>query len=246
MIMSITYRRRQDVSILLVLSMIFSLWIAIPQPVHAGFFQTVGNALHWTVNTAGSLAGACMGGVLGMAVGGGPIGMVAGAIGGYIVAKKVMSWATSSFVNVATTLGAVGGGLLMVGMGMPMLAIGIVGGALIARVVASLIKKVTGKSASLVNKESVTIQEERSKSIIERRFSAVSTDEAVAAASQQAQTTVVQAPEKTSQQVYNMYLDAYRAYMEATQNGDASAAKQSYENYQKYLTQYNQMLKEGK
>ncbi|HNW35674.1 MAG TPA: hypothetical protein PKM25_12120, partial [Candidatus Ozemobacteraceae bacterium] len=201
MIMSIAYRRRQDVSILLVLSMIFSLWIAIPQPASAGFFQTVGNALKWTVNTAGSLAGACMGGVLGMAVGGGPIGMVAGAVGGYIVAKKVMNWATSSFVNVATTLGAVGGGLLMAGMGMPMLAVGIIGGALIARVAASLISKITGKSTKLVNKENVTIQEERSKSIIERRFATGAVGEAPASIQTKAQAAVVQAPEKTSQEV---------------------------------------------
>jgi len=131
-------------------------------------------------------------------------------------------------------------------MGMPMLAVGIIGGALIARVAASLISKITGKSTKLVNKENVTIQEERSKSIIERRFATGAVGEAPASIQTKAQAAVVQAPEKTSQEVYDMYLDAYRAYMEATQKGDAAAAKTSYEGYQKYLAQYNQMLKEGK
>ena len=102
-----------------------------------------------------------MGAVLGMAVGGGPIGMVAGGVGGFIVAKKLMGWATSSFANVATVLGAVGGGLLMAGMGFPMLAIGVIGGGLIARGIAALIKKLTGKSAILINR-AIGDQEERS------------------------------------------------------------------------------------
>jgi len=248
MVMSIAYRRRQDVSILLVLSMVFSLWVALPQPANAGFLQSVGKAIRWTTVTAGSLAGAFMGGVLGMAVGGGPIGMVAGAVGGYIVSKKLMTWATSSFANIAMVLGAVGGGLLMAGMGAPMLAIGIIGGGLIARAIAALIKKVTGKSAIMVNKEnleSVKIQLERSQSIIERRFSGSAVSEAAAAVESTTQAAGA-AVVKTSQQVYDQYLDAYRAYMDATQKGDAAAAKSSYTDYQKYLAEYNQMLKDGK
>lgn len=243
--MSITYRRRQEVSILLILSMVFSLWAAVPQRVDAGFLQSVGKVLKGVVITAGSLAGAAMGAVLGMAVGGGPIGMVAGGVGGFIVAKKLMGWATSSFANVATVLGAVGGGLLMAGMGFPMLAIGVIGGGLIARGIAALIKKLTGKSAILINKERLAVQEERSKSIIERRLAEAGTTAAAATAAPTSTATVTSG-EKTSEQVYDQYLAAYRAYMAATQTGDAKAAQQAYTEYQKYLTLYNQMLKSGK
>lgn len=246
MIMTMSYRRRQEVSILLVLSMVFSLWAAVPERVDAGFLQTVGKAIRWTTVTAGSLAGAFMGGVIGMAVGGGPIGMVAGAVGGYIVSKKLLNWATSSFVNVATTLGAVGGGLLMAGMGMPMLAIGIIGGGLIARAVAALLKKVTGKSTILVNKKSLEVQEERSRSIIERRLAETSTPATTPKVQSAPAAAKVEPAQLTSEQVYDQYLSAYRAYMEATQNGDSKAAQQSYTDYQKYLALYNQMLKQGK
>lgn len=241
--MNITYRRRQEVSILLILSMVFSLWAAVPQRVDAGFLQSVGKVLKGVVVTAGSLAGAAMGAVLGMAVGGGPIGMVAGGVGGFIVAKKLMGWATSSFVNVATVLGAVGGGLLMAGMGFPMLAIGVIGGGLIARGIAALIKKLTGKSAVLINKERLAVQEERSKSIIEQRLA--ESGAAAAAIAAPASTATVSSGEKTSEQVYDQYLAAYRAYMAATQTGDSKAAQQAYAEYQKYLTLYNQMLKSG-
>ena len=142
-----TYSARQNISVMLILSLIFSFWFTVA-PVNkaeAGILSTVGSAAKSLFVNVGALATGAMSAVVGMAVGGGPLGMAVGGLAGYFVGKKVLNWTTSSVANFATVAGAIGGGLLCAGMGFPMLAIGIVGGGLVARLLTKGISAVASK-----------------------------------------------------------------------------------------------------
>jgi len=111
--MTMTYNQRQSISTMLLVSMLFSMWLAVApvSPVQASIFSKVGGAAKSIFVNVGAIAAGAFGGVLGMAVGGGPLGMAVGAIGGYIVGKKVLNWTTSSVANFATVAGAVAAAL---------------------------------------------------------------------------------------------------------------------------------------
>ncbi|MFZ2960215.1 MAG: hypothetical protein WA705_25315 [Candidatus Ozemobacteraceae bacterium] len=235
---SLSMNNKKDVSRLLVLTMLLSCWLAVPIPAKAGILQTAGSILKTVTVTAGSLAAGAMGGVLGIAVGGGPIGMVAGAVGGFIVGKKIMNWATASFANVATVLGAVGGGLLVVGMGAPMLAVGVIGGALLGRGIAALFKKITGNDTTLVAVADDGKTQDFINHILPTNAAAAVVPEATPAP-----VTVTPVATDPSQDSYNRYLTAYKAYLEASQNGDSAAAQKCFGDYQKYLAEYQASTK---
>ncbi|NLI76258.1 MAG: hypothetical protein GX442_07440 [Candidatus Riflebacteria bacterium] len=240
--MTLTFRRRQEISMLTVLCMVLSLWTFTAPKAHAGFLQSAGGLLKTVVINGGALAAGYMGGVLGIALGGGPIGMVAGAVGGFILGKKVLTWTTASVANAATVAGAVAGGLLCAGMGLPLLAAGVVGGALIARFGAQLIgklfKKVTGKPAPVVD---LKAQDAKAQEFINQLSKGTP-----AAASPAPATPTKQAvePSKTdaTQGAYEKYLAAYKAYMAATQSGNAAAAQKAYAEYKTNLDLYNASL----
>jgi len=239
--MAITYHRRQEISIFLVLGMILSLWTVLPKPVHAGILSSAGSLLKTVVIQGGALAAGYMGGVLGMAVGGGPIGMVAGAVGGYIVGKKVLTWTTSSVANFATVGGAIAGALLMAGMGLPLLAAGVVGGALIGRFGAQLIgklfKKVTGNSAPVVN---MAEQDKKAQEFINQLSQGNSPAPATNPAP--AKPAVEPSQADPSQGAYERYLAAYKSYMTASQSGNSAEAQKAYAEYKKNLDLYNASL----
>ncbi|NLM17175.1 MAG: hypothetical protein GX221_05595 [Candidatus Riflebacteria bacterium] len=144
-----------NISWLLLFSMLIVMTVPAFQPtaeagILSGALKTVGKLGKGIFVTAGSLAAGAVGGALGAAVGGGPLGMGIGALGGYVLGKKALNWSTSSFTNFATVAGAIAGGVLTAGMGVPMMAIGIVGGALLPRVISSLSKKIFGKKKQVV------------------------------------------------------------------------------------------------
>ncbi len=239
--MTLTIRRRRELSVFLVLGMILSLsTISVPK-VQAGLLQSVGSLLKTVVINGGALAAGYMGGVLGIALGGGPIGMVAGAVGGFIIGKKVLTWTTASVANAATVGGAIAGGLLCAGMGFPLLAAGVVGGALVARFGAQLIgklfKKVTGKPAPYVD---LKAQDAKAQEFINQLTQPSPTP----AAATPAPAAKAIEPDKAdpSQGAYEKYLAAYKAYMNATQNGNAAEAQKAYAEYKKNLDLYNASL----
>ncbi|MBF0501625.1 MAG: hypothetical protein HQM09_15910 [Candidatus Riflebacteria bacterium] len=240
---TLTQTHVKSISRLLILSMLLSCWLAIPMPAKAGVLKTAGQYLKTAVVTGGALAAGYMGGVLGIAVGGGPIGMAAGAVGGYVVGKKIMGWTTASFANAATVAGAVGGGLLVMGMGAPVLAVGVIGGALIGRSVAALIKKITGKSSPMVSVKAVPqskVDDAKSQDFINHLLPASKAPVAapVAATPTPAPVAVAPAAADIGQDSYNRYLSSYKAYIEASQNGDAAAAQKCFSEYQKNLAAY--------
>lgn len=238
---TMTLRNRQGISMLLVVSMLISTWLAVPMPVKAGILGSVGNIAKAVVVNGGALVAGYMGGVLGMALGGGPIGMVAGGVGGFILGKKVLGWATSSFANVATVAGAVAGGVLLAGAGLPLLLAGVVGGALLGRGLVTLIKKLTGKSASIVQITGVNKEEDKqSQEFMNYLAHSSGTNPAAApaAAAPAITQSVQEAPANGGQDAYNKYLASYRAYMDATQKGNSELAKSAYIDYQKNLTAY--------
>lgn len=238
-----SFRHRQDISILLVLSMLFTITLTtMTPPVDASFLRTAGSIAQTVFVNGGALVAGYMGGVLGIALGGGPVGMVAGGVAGFWLGKKALNWVTSSFANVAMVAGAVGGGLLVAGMGFPMLAVGVLGGAVLGRGIAALIKKLTGREPPVVNRAEVDRQHERAVEFLARRrvtqASSVIRPESKPVAAPAAVPKV-----DNAQQAYDKYLAAYKAYMEASQRGDARAARAAYANYKTYLRLYDTMLR---
>lgn len=140
-------------------------------------------------------------------------------------------------------------------MGFPLLAVGVVGGALIARGIATLIKKLTNKSAPVVNTSALTLKQQEKEA--EAYLAAKKADAAKEAAAAKAAATKAKAATTTAtaakassttvdspQVAYDKYLAAYKQYMAATQKGDATAAKKAYSEYKLYLGMYDSLTKQ--
>lgn len=249
---TIAYRQRQNVSTLLVLSMLFSLWVAVA-PIQAGILGTVGNVAKTIFVNAGAVATGVLGAAVGAALGGGPLGMAAGGIGGFIVGKKVLNWTTSSMANFATVAGAVAGGALCIGMGFPMLAVGVIGGGLIARLAVKAVSKLFGNKTPMVmetqvNPEASAKENAAMASWLDQLNKKNDTPAAPAVVEAPKAAEPVQAsPEvKDSQTAYDKYTAAYKNYMTATQKGDAALAQAAYAEYKQYLGLYNSYIKSGR
>ena len=252
--MTIARTQRKSLSSLLIVTMLLSFWpLFSPQPVRAGFVDTAKKVAKTVVVQGGALTAGFFGGVVGMALGtgtivGGPIGMVAGGVGGYLVGKKVMNWVTSSTANVAMVLGAVGGGLLCAGMGFPVLAAGVLGGALLGRGLVALYKKITGKSSVTVSAPSSSAEMATQETNAQAFLDYLQNKRAAAAAPASSGASTGGAvsssgPSASAQDAYNKYMAAYDAYMEATKKGDATAAQNAYREYKTYLDLYNASVK---
>lgn len=250
---TVAYRQRQNVSALLVLSMLFSLWVAVA-PIQAGILGTVGKVAKTVFVNAGAVATGVLGAAVGAALGGGPLGMAAGGIGGFIVGKKVLNWTTSSMANFATVAGAIAGGALCIGMGFPMLAVGVIGGGLIARLAVTAIGKLFGKKTPMVmetqvNPEAAAKENAAMAAWLDQLNSKkdAETPAPVVTEKPKPAAPVQSVPEvKDSQTAYDHYTAAYKNYMVATQKGDAALAQTAYAEYKKYLALYNTFIKEGK
>jgi hypothetical protein len=238
----VAVRNRQELSVVLILSMLFSCWLALPMPAKAGVLGTVGNIAKKVVVTAGALGTGYLGAVLGIAVGGGPIGMVAGGVAGFWVGKKALGWATSSWANFATVAGAVGGGLLMAGAGFPLLAAGVIGGALLARTVAKLFTRTTGIKNPPVVQVPNPEQDKKCLDFINALKAQEEAGSPAAAPSQSVQSAAVAPATVSVQDAYNKYLSAYKSYMEATQKGNSEAAKKAFQEYQTNLAAYQSAM----
>lgn len=242
---TLAINRKQEITWLLVVTMFLTSWLAIPLPAKAGILQTAGKVAKFVTVQAGALAAGYVGGVLGIALGGGPLGMAAGGIGGYIVGKKVMNWATGSVANVATIVGGVAGGMLVVGMGAPLMIAGVIGGALLGRSVAALFKKLTGKATNLVQVSSgaVAAEDAKGQDFINHLLNRKAEEPAAPAAQPAVQDAPAAPATDVSQDCYNKYMNAYKAYLDASQQGDATAAQKAFTDYQKYLGEYQTMTK---
>lgn len=251
---TMVYKQRQNMSALLVLSMLFSLWAAVGPiaSAQASILGSVGKVAKTIFVNAGAVAAGVLGAAVGAAVGGGPLGMAAGGVGGFIVGKKVMNWTTSSVANFATVAGAVAGGALCIGMGFPMLAVGVIGGGLIARLAVTAAKKLFGKKTPMiaeakVNPEAAAAESAACASFLDKLNKDKETAPAAAAKAPavKAASTSESSEVKDSQTAYNSYTAAYKNYMAATQKGDAALAQSAYAEYKKHLGLYNSFIKNG-
>ncbi len=251
--MTMTYNQKQSLSTMLLVSMLFSLWVAVAPvgQLNASMLGKVAGAAKSIFVNVGAIAAGAFGGVVGMAVGGGPLGMAVGAVGGYIVGKKVLNWTTSSVANFATVAGAIAGGALCLGMGFPMLAVGVLGGGLIARLAVTTAQKLFGNKTVSLKQSDIDPSAAAAESAATADFIAKlnAGNETVAEVKEEpkAAAPVTASPTvKDSQTAYNNYLAAYKTYMEATQKGDATAAKAAYADYKTNLDLYNSLIKSGK
>jgi hypothetical protein len=259
MIMS-CYQHKQNVSILLVLSLMISIWFTVAPlgSANASILGSIGNAAKSIFVNVGALAAGAVTGVVGMAVGGGPLGMAVGGLGGYIVGKKVLNWTTASVGNFATVAGAIGGGLLCAGMGFPMLAIGVVGGGLLAKTVtkgvSALFGKNKGKSFTIAKKDidqSAAAQEAKeieaylaaSLNNYDKNKKAEATSNNVVL---ETNTGSSSGAPVSSQQAYELYTAAYKEYTSAAQAGDRARAEKSLESYRTYFKIYSDLLDQGR
>jgi hypothetical protein len=87
MITTLTFRRRQEISMLVMFSMLLSFLVVAPTPARAGFFSAIKNI--FTVGA--SLMAGLVGGGIGLAVGGIP-GMLIGGIGASLLTFGMLNW----------------------------------------------------------------------------------------------------------------------------------------------------------
>lgn len=256
--MTLTYNKRQNLSILLVLSMVFTMWMTVSplNQANAGILSAVGNIAKSVFVNVGALAGGALTAVVGAAVGGGPLGMAIGGVAGFFVTKKVLNWTTSSVANFATVAGAIAGGALCAGMGFPMLAVGVLGGGLVSRLlvkgVGALVEKITGSSTLTVSKSDIDEdaarrESEELASYIESLQADTAMSKPVATTSSETKAKVenTSADIKDSQAAYQNYIAAYQRYMDCTQKGDQKGAQAAYEQYRTNMAIYQQLLKAG-
>ena len=253
---TISNRYRQNISSLLIVSMIFSLWFVVaPNPAQASIWSTVKAVSRKVIVTGGALASGFMGGVLGAAVGGGPLGMALGAVSGYYLGNKVLGWVTNKSSHFATTLGAVAGGALCIGMGFPMIAAGVIGGGLIGLLVNKTFKKLFGNKplpkvfTTTAPRPKVNTTEKASVISFMNRLNheSNSSSAAVAKTAQTPRSSAVSSPVNSdSQAAYNKYITAYKNYTIATQKGDSRNAKIQYSIYKLNLGIYNRLVKSGR
>ena len=252
---AITINRQKHITCLLVLSMLFSIWASVGTmgTAHAISLGSIGSVARKIFVNVGGVAAGVFGGAVGAAVGGGPLGMAAGAVGGFIVGKKVLGWTTSSVANFATVAGAVAGGALCLGMGFPMMAVGVIGGGLIARLAVKGISKLFGKKTPVIPETDINPEAAaRENAAVADFIGKMNKDKEVKAsapvAKEEPKVTEPRATSnevKDSQTAYEKYTAAYKNYMTATQKGDAALAQSAYKEYKKYLTLYNSFIKNG-
>jgi hypothetical protein len=251
-VFTLAYKQRQNVSLLLVLSMLFSIWAITAPQVQASILGKVGSVAKSIFVNVGGAATGVLGAAVGAALGGGPLGMAAGGIGGFILGKKVLGWTTSSVANFATVAGAVAGGALCLGMGFPMLAVGAIGGGLIARMAVSAAKKLFGKKTPMIANTQIdpnaAAKENAAAASFLDQLNKKDETPTAALAPEPPKTAEPVKPSKEvkdSQTAYDKYTAAYKNYMTATQKGDAALAQAAYKEYKQYLGLYNSYIKSG-
>ena len=255
--MTMTYNKRQGLSILLVLSMVFTMWMTVSpmNQANAGILSAVGSIARTLFVNVGGLAAGAMGAVVGAAVGGGPLGMAIGGVAGFFVGKKLLNWCTSSVANVATVAGAVAGGFLCAGMGFPMLAIGVLGGGLVSRLlvkgVGALIDRITNGKTITVSKSDIdeAAAKEESDAVAAFINGLQDDDTRVTTTTVKQDTPKVEEKKtvdiKDSQVAYDAYTAAYQRYVNCAQKGDTEGAKAAMEEYRTNISLYQALLKAG-
>ncbi|MDD3000784.1 MAG: hypothetical protein PHF29_03440 [Candidatus Riflebacteria bacterium] len=252
--LALSINSRQNISVVLVLSMLFSIWLTVA-PINraeASFLGNIGGTVKSIFVNVGGLAAGALAAVAGMAIGGGPLGMAIGGLAGFIVGKKVLNWTTSSVANFATVAGAIGGGLLCAGMGFPMLAIGVIGGGLLGRLITKGVTALLGKGKNIVVAKSDMDPAAAAKESKEIENYIASLNAASSKSSPAAKSTYVNvettstAVPTNSEEAYRRYSAAYKEYTEAAQQGDSAKAKAALESYRKYFELYSALLNQGK
>ena len=229
--MNTTYMRRNSVAVLLMISIIFSL---IAPTVGAKILDSINRGLNkmgsairkgvnWMNNAVDKGRGfvigtAAVGSGLMMGLGGaiigglcfGPVGLIAGAVGGYFLGKFLTKSILKS--NLPMIVGGVIGGALTATMGLPAILCGVFIGAVAGRFLAK------GKIGN------------------DRVFNVSSSGTPATAGAPSANSEVLLREDTTAMST-NMnaqqeYQHAYKMYVEATQKGDSKAAQQWLKAYQ--------------
>ncbi len=240
---------------ILAVAFILSLFVLAVQPVQAGVIDSVKSAVDsarkWVINLGAIPAGIVMGltgaAVLGIALG--PIGIIAGGIGGYFLGKGLVKWIFSGEGKIAMGLCGIAGACIGgATMGIPGAILGGIIGAAVGKFLAS--GRLIAKSAE-VTAEAQSIQDQKASAFISH-MKKNGNQEALAVSSGESMASKPVLKVKNSlksfkQKLYEKYQAAYKKYTQALQKGDQEEAKKSLTQYQKYHSEYQKSLgKEAK
>ncbi|MBF0498519.1 MAG: hypothetical protein HQM09_00165 [Candidatus Riflebacteria bacterium] len=228
-----TIRQRRSMNMILVLSIITSFFILPASPVRAGLLSNVWSSMRPLLSIAGRIGGA----VAGASLAAGfcpPVGMIAGAIGGWIVGGMITDFASGSLTNLATLAGAAAGAMAL-GPSVLGMAGGFLLGGFLGKTAFGLIRsldcKLTGgRLFDRGAKSSGT-------ALTPSAASSVTTTNVMPVTSNQSKTPVVSA-DQAIRDAQAKYQQAYQAYISATQGGDAANISSANSAYLKAYAEY--------
>ncbi|MBU1108800.1 MAG: hypothetical protein KKB51_19140 [Candidatus Riflebacteria bacterium] len=236
--------RNRQFNLLLVASFVFAILI-VPATAEAGILGSVLNTVRPFAKVAGSIAGAVAGASL-CAAFVPPLGMLAGAVGGWIIGGIVTSYATGSLTNLATVGGAAAGMAALATFGPIGFVAGALLGGLLGKVAMGLLHKgdnaatggilfMTGDSASTAGSTSgVALAPEVPMSL--------ESTAPVPVTSSVADAPVTIAP--TTEEINNAdaaYRNAYQAYIGATREGNSQSISEAHKSYLQALEDYKKL-----
>lgn len=236
---SITMAWHKQINVLLVLSIIASFFILpATTPAKAGILSTIYCKLGPVLKIAGRIGGA----VAGASLAAGfvpPLGMIAGAIGGWIIGGVITDYATGSLTNLAMLGGGVAGAMAL-GPGVVGTVGGFLLGALVGRigmgVLRSADKKITG--GLLLQKGSAGAGQ----SLAPSGVTVTSGVTGAVTVNAQTPTTTAVSADQQAKEVQAKYQTAYQNYINATQGGDAKNINAAHKAYQEAYREYQTVI----
>lgn len=245
---SCSANHRQSICMLLVISMLFSVWsgsfVVLSAESSSRSIRSVFKSIY---EKNGPLLMSLVGGITGALIGGGPIGMVIGAASGYSLYSVMFK--NFNLRDFAMVVGAVAGAVLTFGMG-PLMIAGIIGGGLVGKLANSFIARFVRSGRRQRFEEANQVDH-----AVAARESAVAADFIAGMSSRAGSVTnksgsafssssesTTNEPGVDAQTAHARYVEAFQKYTEAAREGNAALAQAAHVEYRKYLDLYNRMI----
>ncbi|MBF0409106.1 MAG: hypothetical protein HQM10_17290 [Candidatus Riflebacteria bacterium] len=229
---SAVLRNQKSVHLMLVISILATFFVMPVKPVSAGFLSSLYSDLGPLLRIGAKIGGAVVGASLCSAFVP-PLGIIAGAIGGWMIGSAIGSFATGSITNLGMLAGGAVGAMAM-GPGFLGTVGGFLIGAIVAKVGIGILREIdcaiTG--GVLLNKGS---GDSGSVSLSPSGFSSGQIQQSISP-------TAVTSANVNAQTAEANYRKAYQEYISATSGGDASKIKGAHENYINALREYKAVV----
>lgn len=245
---SCSTNHRQSICMLLVISLLFSVWSGSFAVLSAeSSSRSIRSIFKSIYEKNGPLLMSLVGGITGALIGGGPIGMVIGAASGYSLYSAMFK--NFKLRDFAMVVGAVAGAALTFGMG-PLMIAGIIGGGLVGKLANSFIARFvrSGRRQRFEEANQVDHAVAARESAVAAEFIAGMSSNAGAdngragAASPSSTESITGEPGGDAQAAYSRYVEAFQKYTAAAREGNAALAQAAHAEYRRYLDLYNRMI----